>query len=79
MLARLGGGIILLVGVGFLPFLLLLGGGKAVREREGKGSAAPLLLVQFEQGEGGVLPALGWPLYLSLMAQQVPLVPEGFR
>ena len=30
-----------LVGVGFLPFLLLLGGGKEGREREGKGGAAP--------------------------------------
>ena len=33
-------GILLLVGVGFLPFLL--GGGKEGREREGKGGAAPL-------------------------------------
>ena len=79
LLARLGGGILLLVGVGFLPFLLLIGGGKAGREREGKGGAAPLLLVQFGQGEGGALPALGRPLSLSLMAQQGPLAPGGFR
>ena len=70
-----GGGILLLVGVGFLPFLLLLGGGKEGEEREGK---APPLLVQLGQRGGGALPALGRPLSLSLMAQQGPLAPGGF-
>ena len=74
-----GGGILLLVGVGFPSFLLLLGGGKEGREREGKGGAAPPLLVQFGQRGGGALPALVRPLSLSLMAQQGPLAPGGFR
>ena len=42
-------GILLPVGVGFLPFLLLLGGGTVGREREGKGGA-PQTLVQFGLG-----------------------------
>ena len=67
------------VGVGFLPFLLLLGGGKEGREREGKGGATPPLLVQFGQRGGGALPALVRPLSLSLMAQRGPLAPGGFR
>ena len=50
-----GGGVLLLVGVGLPSFLLLLGGGKEGGEGEGKGGAAPLLLVQFgPEGEGRV-------------------------
>src|SRR3954468_25054129 len=48
-----GGGVLLLVGVGLPSFLLLLGGGKEGGEGEGKGGAAPPLLVQFgPEGEG---------------------------
>ena len=80
MLERLGGGILLLVGVGFLPFLLLLGGGRqGEKEKERGAPPPPLLLVHFGQGEGGTLPALGRPLSLSLMAQQGPLALGGFR
>ena len=48
-----GGGVLLLVGVGLPSFLQLLGGGKEGGEGEGKGGAAPTLLVQFGlEGEG---------------------------
>ena len=60
-----GGGVLLLVGVGLPSFLLLLGGGKEGGEGEGKGGAAPPLLVQFgPEGEGACGPS--WlPLSLS--------------
>ena len=52
-MARQGGGVLLQVGVGLPSFLLLLGGGKEGGEGEGKGGAAPPLLVQFgPEGEG---------------------------
>ena len=55
-----GGGVLLLVGVGLPSFLLLLGGGKEGGEGEGKGGAAPPLLVQFgPEGEGAR--GLPWP------------------
>ena len=67
-MARQGGGILLLVGGEFPSFLLLLGGGKEGGEGEGKGGAAPLLLVQFgPEGEGARGPS--WlPLSLSTKA-----------
>ena len=55
------GGVLLLVGVGLPSFLLLLGGGKEGGEGEGKGGAAPPLLVQFRLVNGG---ARGLPLPL---------------
>ena len=65
----LGGGILLLIGVGFPSFLLLLGGGKEGGEGEGKGGAAPPLLVQFgPEGEGArgqPWPALSISLHLG--------------
>src|SRR3954469_24148715 len=55
-----GGGVLLLVGVGLPSFLLLLGGGKEGGKGEGKGGAAPPLLVQFgPDGEGARIPP--WP------------------
>ena len=70
MWARQGGGILLLVGVGLPSFLLLLGGGKEGGEGEGKGGAAPPLLVQFgPEGEGARGPP--WPpLSLSTKAHK---------
>ena len=57
-MARQGGGVLLLVGVGLPSFLLLLGGGKERGHGEGKGGAAPPLLVQFGPGGGGARPTL---------------------
>ena len=66
--ARQGGGVLLLGGVGLPSFILLLGGGKEGGEGEGKGGAAPPLLVQFgPEGEGARSPS--WPpLSLSTRA-----------
>src|SRR4051812_35990537 len=81
-----GGGGVLLVGVGLPSFLLLLGGGKEGGEGEGKGGAAPPLLVQFgPEGEGARGPP--WPpLSLSTKAHMaqyssrgVPVTPPALR
>ena len=74
-----GGGVLLLVGVGLPSFLLLLGGGKEGGEGEGKGGAAPPLLVQFgPEGEGRAAcprPALS----LSTKAHKAHYFSRGFR
>ena len=59
-----GGGILLLVGVGFPSFLLLLGGGKEGGEGEGKGGAPPFLVQFGPEGEGRAA-CPGRPLSLS--------------
>src|SRR4051812_34654152 len=61
LLGAPGGGILLVVGVGFPSFLLLLGGGKEGGEGEGKGGAAPPLLVQFGPEGRGARPSPGRP------------------
>ena len=72
-----GGGVLLLVGVGLPSFLLLLGGGKEGGEGEGKGGAAPPLLVQFgPEGEGARGPP--WPpLSLSPLGPTRPITSPG--
>ena len=72
-----GGGVLLLVGVGLPSFLLLLGGGKEGGEGEGKGGAAPPLLVQFgPEGEGARGPS--WlPLSLSTKAHKAHYFSRG--
>ena len=67
-MARQGGGVLLLVGVGLHYFLLLLGGGKEGGEGEGKGGAAPPLLVQFGPGGRRRAAHLWLPLSLSTKA-----------
>src|SRR3954468_14958388 len=72
-----GGGVLLLVGVGLPSFLLLLGGGKEGGEGEGKGGAAPPLLVQFgPEGEGARGPPRP-PLSLSPLRPMWPNTSPG--
>ena len=75
--ARQGGVLLLLVGVGLPSFLLLLGGGEEGGEGEGKGGAAPPLLVQFgPEGEGVRGPP--WPpLSLSTRAHKAHYFSRG--
>ena len=63
-MARQGGGVLLLVGVGLPSFLLLLGGGKEGGEGEGKGGAAPFPSTIRTIRGGGTRPALAGPLSL---------------
>ena len=76
-MARQGGGVLLLVGVGLPSFLLLLGGGKEGGEGEGKGGRRPPLLVQFRpEGEGARGPP--WqPLSLSTKAHMAHYFSRG--
>src|SRR3954467_5365340 len=69
LLGAPGGGILLLVGVGFPSFLLLLGGGKEGGEGEGKGGRRPHSPSPIRtRGEGARGPALSAPLSLSTKA-----------
>ena len=76
--ARQGGGVLLLVGVGLPSFLLLPGGGKEGGEGEGKGGAAPPLLVQFgPRGEEARGPPMAAPLSLSTKAHMAHYFSRG--
>ena len=69
------GGVLLPLGVGLSPFLVQVGEGEG-RERgeEGKGGAAPLLVLFGLEGEGAC--GLPWPaLIFSLRAHVGPLSP----
>ena len=74
-----GGGILLLVGVGFPSFLLLLGGGKEGERKKERGAPPPS--PSPIRTRGGGARGLPWlaPLSLSTRAQQGPLTPRGFR
>ena len=72
-----GGGVLLLVGVGLPSFLLLLGGGKEGGEGEGKGGAAPPLLVQFGPEREGACGPPWPPLSLSTKAHEAHYFSRG--
>ena len=74
-----GGGVLRLVGVGLPSFLLLLGGGKEGGEGEGKGGAAPLLLVQLGPEGEGARAHPGRPSLSPLGPMRPITSPGGFR
>ena len=68
------GGILLLLGVGFPPFLVQLGGGRKGRGRERKGGPPPFPI---RIVIGGRAPPLGRLLLSSTKAHVGPLTPRG--